>query len=61
MFFNGGTQNGLNLTANRGSNEKTASDWSIQGENAIRSEDESAPPQGNFGKRQEFGGYVPSM
>ena len=37
MFFywGGGTQNGLNLAAKRGSNEMTASDWSILAENAI--------------------------
>ena len=34
-FFIGGTQNGLNLAAKRGSNEMTASDWSILAENAI--------------------------
>ena len=37
MFFigGGGTPNGLNLAAKRGSNKMTASDWSISGENAI--------------------------
>ena len=35
VFLLGGTQNGLNLAAKRGSNEMTASDWSILAENAI--------------------------
>ena len=35
MFFIGGTPNGLNPAAKRGSNEMMASDWSILGENAI--------------------------
>ena len=35
MFFIEGTPNGLNLAAKRGSNNMTASDWSILGENGI--------------------------
>ena len=36
MFFIGGVPpNGLNPAAKRGSNEMTASDWSILGENEI--------------------------
>ena len=35
FFYWGGTQNGLNLAAKRGSNEMTASDWLILAENAI--------------------------
>ena len=56
-FLLGGTQNDLNLAAKRGSDKMTASDWSILVENAIRSEDESAP-QGNFGQKKRFGGFV---
>ena len=35
FFYWGGTQSGLNLAVKRGSDEMTASDWSILAENSI--------------------------